>query len=1247
MSRHKTKQRMMAMVLSVIMVVGMMPVSALAETGTFPISTSGEISAFEALGLDIAFQYVPFGTGKGDLELPDTLTATLRIAALDKEPVLDSGETDAKLDSADTVSGSAIGMDEIGDTEAGAEVQIASPSDAQEDGDYFEAEPMEKTVDSIDEITIPLPVTWTSSPEYNSDEPGVYVFTPVFSEGITIRDDVEVPTINVMLHSPEFAAIDEDAGKGLPKSAGTWVLQQLAAGAVSYVGGKAMEAAMAEFFGQPPSEIAGLLSELHSIKDMLERTNVQIEQLISKVNQAELKNDLRTHWVLMNKYATVYSALCGSIEDRKDSADLTNIFLTRLFDGSNKNYMVGDMTIINATITLGNSLTRTCVGGNYNIFGAYDRLEKYTNRWEHQGYAARQAFREEALLVYSMFSMMSQLACEAAITNNPGDSVEAQDIRLDAARWLKDLKANALKVYEMDGRCAVIEHPHLRIYRDTKRGEDLYTFRTEIQKGYMYQPTDPEWSTFTRNANMLASKEFLRPMSKAVRYNLEYYSWGYMVYSQQPSNAIYKRIYDDYKAANGGVYGISLMQIFFNDDKGDFTHPPGEVLDRTGFANNAYTWERMHSFLEPWPIGKWTMTVTTEGASSRTVQLMEAGFVNGTSPLLRIGKPSTEIFYSPILYYGKVDQGMLMLPEDDTTPELVQGIVMFDLNGGTRTGGGELIQVVDEGTAAAAPMVHRSNYTFVGWDKSFDTVTSDMTVTAIWRYDGGGGSGDSGGGYTPAPIIPTDKQPDMPSVAKPSVSGTVKDGILSATITEQMVKDALKAAQDAAKKSGKELDGIALDFNVSGSGNYSNLNATIDAGAIDRLKEVGVKFIKIGSSVLDVTLDMGAIAEIDKQSTGTVTISAKRLTKLSDAAKKLIANRPVFDITVSYQKNGKTEYVSNFGKGAVTLGIAYKATGKENKGNLFGVYVDKNGKPQLLTNSSYDNTGRLIFSRNSLSTYGVGYKAPSPSFTDTAKHWAKDNIDFVASRDLISGTSATTFAPNTAITRADFLMALGRLSGADVSIYKTSSFTDVKSTDIAMPYIEWAIKSKVVSGYGNGKFGPNDSITREQMAEMMVNYAKATGYKLPVSKQAITFADNARISAYAKDAVKAIQQTGVINGKDNNRFDPQGNATRAEAATILRRFVELVIDEGTARGWVQNDAGKWQYISENGKPVIGWLTVESGKYHYYFTADGIMVYGKWLEIDGKWYYFYADGSLAKATKVDGYEVDENGVRKIK
>ena len=548
----------------------------------------------------------------------------------------------------------------------------------------------------------------------------------------------------------------------------------------------------------------------------------------------------------------------------------------------------------------------------------------------------------------------------------------------------------------------------------------------------------------------------------------------------------------------------------------------------------------------------------------------------------------------------------------------------------------------------------RSGYTFGGWFTgqngagvrytSASVITADVDLYANWSCNGGSGNG--GGSDIPEPPITTEKQPDMPTTAKQSVPGTGENGVLSATITEQMVGEAIKAAQDAAQKSGEEADGIALDFDVTGNGSYTSLNATIDAAAIDRLKEAGVRFIKIGSSILDVTLDTAAIAEVDRQSSGVVTISAVRQTKLSDAAKALIGNRPVFGITVGHQRNGKPEYVTDFGQGAVILGIAYEAQGNERAEDLYGVYIDNNGRPQLLPGSSYDN-GRLMFSRNSLSAYGVGYKTPAPAFTDTEKHWAKDNIDVVAGRGLIVGTTLATFGPNTAITRADFLMALGRLSGADVSMFKNGSFTDVKSDDSAMPYIEWAVTNKIVQGIGDGKFGPALSITRQDMAVMMQNYAKATGYTLPVSTQAVTFTDSEKIAAYAAEAVKAIGQAGIMRGKGGNTFDPQGNATRAEAATILCRFVELVIDEGTARGWVQNEAGGWQYIGENGKPVTGWLTSTGTDIQYYFDDNGIMVSGKWLQISGKWYYFYPDGALAKSTNADGYEVDANGVRKSK
>ena len=100
---------------------------------------------------------------------------------------------------------------------------------------------------------------------------------------------------------------------------------------------------------------------------------------------------------------------------------------------------------------------------------------------------------------------------------------------------------------------------------------------------------------------------------------------------------------------------------------------------------------------------------------------------------------------------------------------------------------------------------------------------------------------------------------------------------------------------------------------------------------------------------------------------------------------------------------------------------------------------------------------------------------------------------------------------------------------------------------------------------------------------------------------------------------------------------------RAEAVTVLRRFVEIVIDPQTANGWQQNDSGQWSYY-RNGKPVKGWLS-DDQKWYWLDKATGKMFSGGWKQIDGKWYYFYADGSMAVSTKVDGYEVGADGARR--
>ncbi|RHP87988.1 hypothetical protein DXA36_14685 [Eisenbergiella sp. OF01-20] len=292
--------------------------------------------------------------------------------------------------------------------------------------------------------------------------------------------------------------------------------------------------------------------------------------------------------------------------------------------------------------------------------------------------------------------------------------------------------------------------------------------------------------------------------------------------------------------------------------------------------------------------------------------------------------------------------------------------------------------------------------------------------------------------------------------------------------------------------------------------------------------------------------------------------------------------------------------------GRVTVGLAYKPATAEQTGRLFLVYSADGRGAEWLYQSSYDrNSGNVIASTGHFSVYGVGYK-PAPAFTDTVNHWAKADIDFVVSRGLLAGTGDATFTPDGTTTRGMFVTALGRLAGIDPLAFSSSRFNDVAATAYYAPYVEWEASKGIVTGTGDKTFNPDATITREQMAAIMQRYADKLGYTLPVARKAEIFADEGQITNGMKNAVQAMQQAGVMNGKGGHRFGPKDTATRAEAAAVLRRFVEIVIDPAAAGGWGQNDAGRWLYYLDS-KPVTGWKQLD-GKW-YWFDAAGLMQAG--------------------------------------
>jgi hypothetical protein len=161
----------------------------------------------------------------------------------------------------------------------------------------------------------------------------------------------------------------------------------------------------------------------------------------------------------------------------------------------------------------------------------------------------------------------------------------------------------------------------------------------------------------------------------------------------------------------------------------------------------------------------------------------------------------------------------------------------------------------------------------------------------------------------------------------------------------------------------------------------------------------------------------------------------------------------------------------------------------------------------------------------------------------------------------MNGVGGGKFNPKGTLTREQFVTILANIAQADVSEYKgaASPFTDVSSTAWYAPYVLWAYDNGYASGYGNGKFGVGDAVTREQMAKFIINYCDANLLTLP-NHTVATFTDEDTISSWAKLAVDECHAAGIFNGDDNGNMNPRNTAIRAEAAKVAVNLNDIVVE---------------------------------------------------------------------------------------
>ena len=181
-------------------------------------------------------------------------------------------------------------------------------------------------------------------------------------------------------------------------------------------------------------------------------------------------------------------------------------------------------------------------------------------------------------------------------------------------------------------------------------------------------------------------------------------------------------------------------------------------------------------------------------------------------------------------------------------------------------------------------------------------------------------------------------------------------------------------------------------------------------------------------------------------------------------------------------------------------------------------------------------------------------------FVDVAENdWFYDSVRYVYDNGLMEGTSATTFAPTLTTTRSMVTTILWRAEGQPQTD-NTVSYPDVEADTWYTEAICWGTEEGIVKGYGDGNFGPNDLITREQFATILYRYAQYKGYDVSASDDLSAFPDADQTGSWAVDAVKWAVGSGLLNGKDGGLLDPLGVASRAEVATILMRFMENIAE---------------------------------------------------------------------------------------
>jgi hypothetical protein len=343
-----------------------------------------------------------------------------------------------------------------------------------------------------------------------------------------------------------------------------------------------------------------------------------------------------------------------------------------------------------------------------------------------------------------------------------------------------------------------------------------------------------------------------------------------------------------------------------------------------------------------------------------------------------------------------------------------------------------------------------------------------------------------------------------------------------------------------------------------------------------------------------VTLSPEAAKSAAAQAAGanvSVEVKTVPLTSLNPRQQAAVGSAPVYDISLM----SNSQYITSFGGGLITIALPYTLKPGEKPAGMVVWYLDADGNVQKMETTYDVRTGEVIFTTDHLSKYFVTY---DPKTAEAAEAWVNPfadvqesdwfygDIAYAHKNGLMAGTDGNAFSPNTNLTRAMLITILARADAtssmmrqhAAIPGDRADATPSMMRQHAAIPgdragantvggdtWYSAAVEWGITSGITDGQNMTND-ITREQMVTILYRYAKLTGRDVSGPAAVLTsFTDAGTVSYWAIDAVSWANATSLLSGRSATELAPLGTATRAEAAAILRRFIENGAKSGTGQ----------------------------------------------------------------------------------